>query len=92
MIFPIGDDNRDRRRIPVINIALIAINFFVFVVFQQFGGNDAFTMSFSTVPEEIVKGHDIVTQPHVEVIPNEEGGQQEVVPAFGLHAGIIGAG
>src|SRR4051812_26511267 len=84
MIFPIGDDNRDRKSTPVVNIAIIAVNFFVFVVFQQLGQNEAFTMSFSTVPEEIVTGHDIVTQPHVEVVRDEEGQQQQVlVPGLG---------
>jgi membrane associated rhomboid family serine protease len=84
MVFPIGDDNRDRKSTPVVNIAIIAVNIFVFVVFQQLGQNEAFTMSFSTVPEEIVTGHDVVTQAHVEVVRNEEGGAQQVlVPGLG---------
>jgi membrane associated rhomboid family serine protease len=84
MIFPIGDDNHDRKSTPVVNIALIAANIFVFVVFQQLDGNNAFTMSFSTVPKEILTGHDIVTQDHVEVIRNDQGQQQQVrVPGLG---------
>jgi membrane associated rhomboid family serine protease len=84
MIFPIGDDNRDRKSVPVVNIAIIVLNFLVFVVFQQFGANDAFTMSFSTVPEEIVTGHDIVTQAEVKVVRNENGEPQQVlVPGLG---------
>ena len=61
MVFPIGDDNSDRRTFPVVNIALIVANIIVFVVFQGVGTNEAFTMSFSAVPEEIIKGKDIVT-------------------------------
>jgi membrane associated rhomboid family serine protease len=84
MIFPIGDDNRDRKSAPVVNIAIIVINFFVFVVCQHLDGNSAFTMSFSTVPEEIVTGHDIVTQAHVEAYRNDQGvPEQVIVPGLG---------
>lgn len=61
MVFPLYDDNADRRTQPVVNYALIGINIFVFVVFQQMGmENNWFTAAFSTVPEEIVTGHDLV--------------------------------
>jgi membrane associated rhomboid family serine protease len=59
MIFPIGDDNTGRRTAPVVNYLLIAINILVFVFLQGLGTNDRFTYAFSTVPEEIVTGHDI---------------------------------
>ena len=59
MIFPIGDDNSDRTAAPVVNYLLIAINVLVFVFLQGMGTNDRFTYAFSTVPEEIVTGHDI---------------------------------
>jgi membrane associated rhomboid family serine protease len=65
MIFPIGDDNSDRRTRPVVNYLLIAANVFVFVFLQGFGSNDRFTYAFSTVPEEIVTGRDVVTQGEV---------------------------
>ncbi|NWF88649.1 MAG: rhomboid family intramembrane serine protease [Ignavibacteriaceae bacterium] len=61
MLMPVGDDNSDRRLSPVINYLLIAINVFVFVFLQGLGSNERFTYSFSTVPEEIVTGQDIVT-------------------------------
>ena len=61
MVFPLYDDNSDRTITPVINYAIIALNIFVFVVLQQLGNNDNFTYSFSTVPLEILSGHDIVT-------------------------------
>jgi len=61
MLFPIGDDNRDRTMTPVVNYLLIVANVLVFVFLQGLGTNDAFTYSFSTVPQEIVTGRDVVT-------------------------------
>jgi membrane associated rhomboid family serine protease len=83
MIFPLGDDNRDRRSVPVVNIGLIAANVIVFVVFQGFGTNDAFTMSFATVPKEIVTGKDVITPPTVEVVRTPAGVQQVKEPGLG---------
>ena len=60
MLIPIGDDNSTRTRTPYINYCLIAINVFVFVYYQGIGSNDLFTLSFSTVPKEIITGQDIV--------------------------------
>ncbi len=57
---PIGDDNAARVRTPFVNIALIIINIIVFVVFQALGNNQAFTMSFSTIPHEILTGEDVI--------------------------------
>lgn len=62
-MFPIGDDNRDRVITPYVNYALIAINILVFLLFQGFGNNDAFTYAWATVPQEILKNEDIVTEP-----------------------------
>ncbi len=60
MVFPLFDDNSDRRRQPVVNYVLIIINVVVFVFLQEFGKeNNRFTMAFSTVPEEIVTGKDL---------------------------------
>lgn len=58
-MFPIGDDNSDRTRTPVVNYAFIAVNILVFVVLQRLGGNDAFNYAFSLVPREITTGLDI---------------------------------
>jgi membrane associated rhomboid family serine protease len=63
-MFPIGDDNSDRTITPVVNYVLIAVNVLVFVFFQGLGTNDRFTYAWSTVPEEIVTGRDVVTRPH----------------------------
>lgn len=64
-MFPVGDDNRDRRSVPIINYLLIAINIFVFVFLQGCGSNQRFTYAYSTVPEEIVSGNDIVSDDKV---------------------------
>src|SRR5262245_52920819 len=60
MVLPIGDDDTDRRSRPVVNYALIAINVLVFVFFQGLGSNELFTYAFSTVPQEIATGEDLV--------------------------------
>src|SRR6476620_9665727 len=58
-MFPIGDDNSDRRTQPIVNYTIIFINIVVFVLLQGVGGNDAFTYAFSLVPKEITTGLDI---------------------------------
>ena len=63
MLFPIADDNRERRTTPVVNYVLILINIFVFVFLQGLGANEKFTYAYSTVPGEIITGRDIVTRP-----------------------------
>ena len=65
MVFPIADDNSDRTLSPIVTIALIAINVFVFAVLQGMGSNHDFTMAFVQVPAEIISGRDIVTEPAV---------------------------
>jgi len=61
MLLPIGDDDRDRRITPIINYLLIVLNIFVFIYWQDLGRNIHFTFAYSTVPAEILSGHDIVT-------------------------------
>ncbi|MGI9107894.1 MAG: rhomboid family intramembrane serine protease [Pyrinomonadaceae bacterium] len=58
-MFPIGDDNSDRRSFPLVNYILIAANVLVFVLFQGLGSNERFTYAWSTVPAEITTGRDI---------------------------------
>jgi membrane associated rhomboid family serine protease len=79
MVFPLYDDNSGRATTPFVNYALIALNIFVFVVLQGLGSNDGFTYSFSTVPLEIVTGHDVVTASRVV----EYAGQRILVPGLG---------
>jgi membrane associated rhomboid family serine protease len=61
MLLPIGDDNRDRKITPFINYILIITNILIFVFLQDMGFNTEFTYSYAMVPEEIIRGEDIVT-------------------------------
>jgi membrane associated rhomboid family serine protease len=56
MLFPIGDDNSERRITPVVTYALIAINVAVFL-YQLI--HPEFTYGYSVVPAEITQGRDI---------------------------------
>jgi membrane associated rhomboid family serine protease len=56
-LFPIGDDNDDRRITPYVTYTLIAINIAVFVFLQL--PNDNFTYGYSVIPKEIFSGQDI---------------------------------
>ncbi len=80
MLFPIGDDNSDRRTTPYVNYLLIAINILVFVFLQGTGENTRFTYAYSTVPEEILTGKDIVTRDRVATDPVS--GQEFTVPGL----------
>ncbi len=80
MVFPLYDDNSDRRTLPVVNWAFIAINILVFVFLQGMGGNDRFTYAFSTVPQEITTGRDVVTPDRTVVDPGS--GQSYLQPGL----------
>src|SRR5678809_782955 len=81
MVLPLYDDNSDRTITPYVNYAIIAANILVFVFLQQLGSYDQFTYAFSTVPLEIITGHDVVTPARVLVHPVT--GQKLVVPGLG---------
>ncbi len=80
MLFPIGDDNSDRRTTPYVNYMLIAINILVFVFLQGLGENSRFTYAYSTVPKEILTGKDVVTGDRVVTDPVS--GQEFTVPGL----------
>ncbi|MFZ9794007.1 MAG: rhomboid family intramembrane serine protease [Gemmataceae bacterium] len=80
MIMPLYDDNEDRKTTPIINYLIIALNVFVFVMFQNFGENDRFTYTFSTVPQEIISGRDIQTEP--TVLGRTRSGEQITMPGL----------
>lgn len=83
MVFPIADDNSDRHNFPVVNVVLIVINFIVFVLFQGMGDeNNSFTRAFSTVPQEIATGKDVVTQDEVRVFQTSQGPVRVKVPGL----------
>src|SRR5262245_34695691 len=79
MLFPIGDENSDRRIVPVVNYVLIGLNVLVFVFLQGLGSNEKFTYAFSTVPAEIISGRDIITRP---VIVENFTGQRMEMPGL----------
>lgn len=60
-MIPLGDDNTDRHRTPLINYILIALNIIVFIFYQKMGADLGFTMGYAAVPAEILSGDDIVT-------------------------------
>ena len=80
MIIPIGDDNSDRTTVPYVNYVLIILNIIVFIVFQQLGQDTNFTYAFSTVPQEIVTGKDVITQD--EVVRDSQTGQRVLLPGL----------
>src|SRR5262245_31111229 len=69
MVLPISDDDSDRRTIPFVNYALIALNVFVFLVPPGMGENDRFTFAFACVPEEILTGQDRTTEGEIITDP-----------------------
>ena len=80
MIFPLYDDNSDRTTTPIVNYALIAVNILVFLFLQQLGTNEKFTYAFSTVPQEIWSGHDVITPNRVVTQPVT--GQRFLMPGL----------
>ena len=79
-MFPIGDDNRDRTTTPYVNYALIVLNILVFVFLQGMGENIGFTYAFSTVPQEILSGEDLITDDRI--VQDPASGQQFRVPGL----------
>ncbi|WP_420628564.1 rhomboid family intramembrane serine protease [Candidatus Leptofilum sp.] len=79
-MIPIGDDNYGRTTTPYVNYILIALNLLVFIVFQGAGNNLEFTYAFSTVPQEIISGEDLVTENQVYI--ESTTGQQFIIPGL----------
>jgi hypothetical protein len=82
VVLPLGDDNSDRITFPVVNLILIAVNIFVFVVFQGAGSNAVFTLAYATVPAEIVSGDDIVTNDREITLGSSSGTQKQTLPGL----------
>ena len=51
-MFPIGDDNRDRKTFPLVTYALIALNALFF--FVELSGGDAFVLKWAFVPRRFM--------------------------------------
>jgi membrane associated rhomboid family serine protease len=79
-MLPIGDDNSGNRFPAYVNISIIIVNVLVFVFLQGFGNNDNFTYAWSTVPQEIITGRDVVTPDQVVTDPST--GQQVLIPGL----------
>jgi membrane associated rhomboid family serine protease len=62
-MLPIGDDDSDRRTIPFVTYALIAINVLVFVLLELPQGEnlDAFLTRWGTIPAQIIAGQGLIT-------------------------------
>ena len=58
MVMPLGDDDMDRRIVPVVTYALIAINVIVWLIELSLG--ERFINGYSSVPFEITHGKDLV--------------------------------
>ncbi|MEO5589353.1 MAG: rhomboid family intramembrane serine protease [Gemmatimonadaceae bacterium] len=65
MVMPLGDDNSDRRSVPVVTFALIAVNVVVWLL--ELAGGDAFINGYSVVPFEITHHTDLVGIQNVQV-------------------------
>lgn len=86
MVFPIGDDNRDRKTFPIVNYILIAINILVYVYYQKLGQNDNFTLAYSTIPAEVLTGKDITTKSGLGVTPQPV--QLTLITSMFMHGGL----
>ncbi len=60
MLFPIGDDNTQRRSVPIVTWALIGLNVLVYFLLQGGTGENAFTYGYSVVPYEITNNIDLI--------------------------------
>ena len=69
MVFPLSDDNSDRESLPWVNWSIIALNVFVFAVFQGLGNNEALTYAWSVVPERIATGQDVAIPDQDKIDP-----------------------
>ena len=58
MVMPLRDDDTDRRTVPVVTYALIAVNIFVWLIELSVG--EKFVNGYSTVPFEITHDTDLV--------------------------------
>lgn len=86
-MIPLGDDNSARIRTPYVNIALIIINIFVYIYYQGFGNDNAFTFSYATIPAEILTGQDVVYEGGIGVTPIPV--HLTILTAMFMHGGIM---
>lgn len=75
MVMPLGDDDLDRRSVPVITYVLIAINVVVWLL--ELAGGERFINGYSAIPFEITHGTDLVAAQTVDI-----GGQSTSIPMY----------
>lgn len=74
-MFPLGDDNTNRRTTPYVVYGLIALNVLIYLL--QVTAGDSFTYAWATVPVEITTGIDLVRP----VVVNA-GGESFSIPQY----------
>lgn len=90
-LFPIGDDDRRLRRFPFVTYLLLFVNLVVFFLLQW--QNPAFTYGYSVIPQEILRGIDLVHT--VNKIPQAPGPQPIYLTLFTamfMHGSILHLG
>jgi len=75
MVMPLGDDDLDRRSVPVITYVLIAINVIVWLL--ELSGGERFINGYSAIPFEITHNTDLVGTQTIDV-----GGTSVAIPMF----------
>lgn len=75
MVMPLGDDDLDRRIVPIVTYVLIAINVIVWLL--ELSGGDRFINGYSAIPFEITHNTDLVGAQAVDV-----GGQSISIPMY----------
>ena len=75
MVMPLGDDNLDRHRTPLVTYVLIAINLVVW--FLELSGGERFINGYSAIPFEITNNTDLVEPQAVDF-----GGQTVSIPQY----------
>jgi rhomboid family protein len=95
-MIPVGDDSHPRGGIPLVNLAVIAINLAVFFLLQL--PDEAFTMAYSAIPHEITTGEDLIgpvqvqlPDGSVETLPHADGPspiQLTLLTSMFMHGGF----
>ena len=75
MVMPLGDDDLDRRSVPVVTYILIAINVIVWLL--ELSGGEKFINGYSAIPFEITHNTDLVGSQAVDI-----GGQSISIPMY----------
>lgn len=66
--FPLGDDNSQRRTLPVVTWVIVGINVVVWLLELQWG--EPFQNGYAVVPEKITSGHDLTGTVEIPVPPD----------------------